>query len=232
MTEKNLTRKDLVKLFEIKVFIIESPKPEDFLNGTEEGSAIYRALTLTGTDVEYFKVVNRKCLKQVLKKISSSEPSAADKIILPIIHFSLHGNSDKIALTSNETLTWTELAKLLKPVNQSLNEIVTICMSSCEGANAHKMAHVISNPPPYYTLVGPKHKIAWGDTLTAFITFYNSLVKFIEISEGIKRMNLCIGSSDEFQLFTGEEEKEKSLEKIREIARRIRKQMNINKETI
>lgn len=202
--------------FRFKVYIIESPSQKDISDSREEGPALFHALKLANIDVEQYKVFNLNDLTTALANIGWDPKKDKNGLwIIPVIHFSLHGNQNEIGLTSGESLTWGELARKLKPINDSRFSLLTICMSVCKGAYAHKMAHQYEINTPYAALVGPKINIDWSDSLTAFITLYHHITqKYTPLYEAVDIMNIAAGLRDEFRCFSGGREHKKYQDKL------------------
>jgi hypothetical protein len=156
------------------VHVVESPSPDDLLDGRTEGTTLCAFLKLAGIPCQYNLVVNARMLDQAL----------TERIVLgcqefglpPIIHFSAHGNDNGLQLTDQrETkviFPWSELRDLLLPVHQYVGGI-GVCMSSCGGLFGRKMAAVDSPQHiPMHWIVGSESWMHYVDAALAFAVFY------------------------------------------------------------
>lgn len=82
-------------------------------------------------------------------------------------------------LTNGETVGWDGLRAILVRFAERagrLNDrglaLVTVCMSTCEGAHAAQMFDR-GAPYPCFGIVGPKEKVSWPDALMGFLVFYH-----------------------------------------------------------
>jgi hypothetical protein len=81
------------------VHIIESPADFDLLDGRTEGRVLLEALNLSSVPAAYSLVTTRTTLDEAL---GNRLIQAADYYKrIPILHLSLHGNSQGIELTEN-----------------------------------------------------------------------------------------------------------------------------------
>src|SRR5689334_6275927 len=97
------------------VYVIESPSPEDLLDGRTEGNVLIDALRLAGIPYWYSLSVNKSMLLKALSDRLLEAWKFHNKI--PIIHLSMHGNTNGVELSSKEFLSWHELRQVLIPLN-------------------------------------------------------------------------------------------------------------------
>jgi hypothetical protein len=171
------------------IHIIESPNQLDLLEGREEGAALQECFRLMGVKSERFLAVTPKMFGEAVKRILESHakggPYSED---VPMLHFSCHGNEHGIGTTSGYLFKWTELADLVRPVNEGVNGVLFVGLSSCQGYNAFKMAETFE-APPFGFIFGPRESVSWEDSLVAFMTFYHLLLKeFPKTLDAFKRV--------------------------------------------
>lgn len=181
-----------------RVYIVESPSPEDCLDGRQEGKTLMQALQLAGTTVDYYNVVNRECLVQCFKRIEGSMSYDEWVDTAPYLYLSAHGDKDGIRLTSGEDISWPDLARLLKEMGK-VRKYLALCMSTCAGFHAIQMV-MASDDDPCYALVGPGTQVQWEESLTAYITFFHLLTrKGFSAWDAAKAMNESAGLKDVFK---------------------------------
>jgi hypothetical protein len=157
------------------VHIIESPKPEDLLRGTTEGRALCEAMHLADIPRWYSLVTNKATFLDALSTRLLEAWKHHDSP--PILHFSTHGNESEIALTDNTFIDWHELRSILRPITAQMQGGLLICMSSCSGASAARMAMYEDNGPTFWAVVGHPGKTVWSDAAVAYISFYHLFFK-------------------------------------------------------
>jgi hypothetical protein len=180
------------------VHIIESPSPQDLLDGREERTSIAQVLTQVGIDCRTYLAVNQEMFIKALFSAIIRTPTGRR----PIVHLSMHGNREGLAFTSGERLSWAELAPRLEVANQNVKDnALLLCLSTCEGLSALEMAWKDMPPEavfPFHTIVAPQHTIAWSDALVAFVSFYHLVIKRnVEPVAAAKTMNLAAGLPSE-----------------------------------
>jgi hypothetical protein len=209
------------------IHIIESPSDDDILNELTEGKALASALELGNIEYCYNLVTTQKSL----------EISLFDRLInvmieknkWPILHFSMHGNEQEIVLTNGQTLKWHELYQKIMPIKNISEDSedspdLLICMSSCYGSFAKKMAEVKPGEIPFDFLVGNIETVEWRDALVAYITFYHLLFKGFNFNKCIESMKAA-SDNDKFEVYDGEETHLRWIErkqKIKEVIKRYR----------
>lgn len=175
------------------VHIVESPSPGDLLNGRAEGRLLTEALSLAGIISVYNLAAN---YASFLEALSSRLGETMNEINgIPILHFSTHGNADGIELTDHTFITWAELRDLLVPINTVLNGGLVLCMSSCSGYNACRMAMQADAESPFFGMVGHTGTPPWSDAAVAFVTFYHRFFKGSPVPDAVKAMAIAAGDN-------------------------------------
>jgi len=198
-----------------RVYIIESPKPEEIRTSVFEGRAIAETLRLAGHQSHYWLVVNQEQFVEVLKEIEADlGPLNSQEKIIPFFHISAHGNEDGIALTNDIFISWQVLSRLLwdvgnntQRINHSGHALAHITMSACKGIHGSKMWEVASDKAPAISLIGPTQDISWTDSLTGWIVFYHLiLTKGAHPPDTVQVINNASGVKNGFMLYPAQKE--------------------------
>lgn len=161
---------------EFYVHIVESPAPSELLDGITEGKALCSFLDIAGIPYLYNLVVDLKHFEVAMTHRVYEGIEKFQRV--PILHISTHGDQTGIQLTSQygiEVLSWSELAKYIRPVHELLNPNggLGVCMSCCFGAYGIRMAEVIrSNSIPFSWIIGASTEIKVPDAALAYSIFY------------------------------------------------------------
>lgn len=194
------------------VYIIESPSPIDFLDSRSEGESLSSALRLGEIENRVFKALDSEtfeaCFERIAEHFLVTLDRSSNERVIPFLylHFSCHGNEGGIALTNKQFYSWKALSEIILKFAASVDLIdprygvayLTVCFSSCNGANSSRL---LDGGPPYpcYVTVGPTGDVTWPDALTGFVTFYHlALLKGIKGYEAVKQMNYSAGLNDAF----------------------------------
>lgn len=210
-----------------EVYIIESARMDDYLNGPQEGKALQECLRIMGIPNYYFPVFSKDSLKYILNQIRPSYNIAEDKeqgiatFTVPVLHISAHGAKDYFALTDSTSVSWQELRSILAPINKKCNDCLILCMSVCHGFMAYKSAQTMRTfEVPFYQLVGPKESVLWKDSLLAFLIFYR---KFELLCQGrtseLRNVINSFMENDLFEIVDGETVQQTYYEKIVTLAK-------------
>ena len=182
------------------VYVIESPADTDLLDGRTEGRSLCEALRLANIPHWYSLVTTSKTFEDSLGSRLSEALSRFNKP--PILHLSMHGNNEGVALTNDEFLTWENLRRSLTPLTNAMAGGLLICMSSCFGGAGCRMAMHEEKDHPFWALVGNSGSALWSDAAVAYITFYHLFFKGIPVEQCVERM--CNASGDNnFMTFSG-----------------------------
>jgi hypothetical protein len=174
------------------VHIIESPSADDLLNNVREGFLLTEGLRIAGIK-SYFNLVIDEA--SFLKAIYPNLAIGIKNYGTPIIHISAHGNKEGVQLSNNFFITWEKLRNILSPINASLNDLLILCISSCDGFCGCTMAMESHDHYPFFGLVGPTAEISISDTAIAFLTFYYRLFKGTSVQEAVEAMKTASGNT-------------------------------------
>lgn len=184
------------------VFIIESPSSEDLLDGKTEGKTLIEALRLSGINGWYSLVTSKATFYKTLQERLSMAINAFPGK-WPILHFSMHGDSQGLAVSNNEFISWDELRVALNELNNAMQGRSLVCMSSCKGASAIQMAMIESEEKPFGALIGNTRTVAWSDAAVAYVTFYHQFFKDVPLPVAVEAMKIASGD-DHFMYWEGE----------------------------
>ena len=182
---------------EFYVHIVESPSPDELLNGITEGKALCSFLDIAEIPYSYSLVVDLDHFKKAM--IDRVYESIEKFQRVPILHISTHGGQEGIYLTnqydSGNYLSWSNLAAYLLPIHEDLDNKLGVCMSCCGGAHGIQMAEVIrSNSIPFRWIIGTSTEIEVPDAALAYSIFYrrhhcgvyDGLMEAVEAGSGIQ----------------------------------------------
>ena len=107
-------------------------------------------LASIGMNQESYSCDNKKAFKKACLKILV----LAKKGCNFCLHIVAHGNQDGILIsTSNESISWIELEKILNETNSAMNKQLLLNMTSCKGLYGIKIADKL-NSKPFFGLIG------------------------------------------------------------------------------
>jgi len=159
----------------MSVYIVESPAPEDFVSKVLEGAPLHAVLGQLQIDSDYTVAVNKHTFAQVV--IDRLRGHAEKGEAMPFLHVSAHGNAHGIGLTDGSFMSWPEFRQVLKNCPSSVTKYLTLCMSTCKGFNACKLAFSEEPTHPFHCVVGPSDEPEWFVTLIGFAAFYHQLAR-------------------------------------------------------
>lgn len=173
------------------VYVIESPAGRDLLDGRTEGRVLTETLRLAGIPHWYSLASDRAMLSEALGHRLGEAWKHHQKI--PILHLSMHGSADGVALTSGEFVSWHDLRELLLPMIRAMQGGLLVCMSSCFGSSGSRMAMYADNEPHFWALVGNSASPTWADAAIAYASFYHLFFKGFNIKVCVDSMKVAGG---------------------------------------
>lgn len=183
------------------VYIIESPSKEDLSLNRFESDLLRQAIELNGMD----------CIVQLVESKHDFEKSISERLRSaiddkspkdPILHISAHGDKEGIGLTNNEFITWDELRDYLLPISLHREWGLLLCMSSCNGIEAIKMAFTQKSGryDVAYAIIGNSDKPTWSDTAVAYASFYHHILsKNAMLQDAVEAMRVA-SHNNHFQI--------------------------------
>ena len=186
------------------VYIIESPSEIDIYHNRTEGFLLQQAINLHNIPC-LTKIAISKSAFEASFQVGLLEAMKMFPNLFPVIHISAHGSADGLQLSNHEIITWDHLRSLLLPVNKAINNFLLLCMSSCEGYAACKMAMRLNETEhPFLSMVGHSGKPTWSDTAVAYTTLYHLIAKGEKVVDAVQAMKIASGN-DGFLFTTAEE---------------------------
>lgn len=167
-----------------RVFLLESPNPDDLLDGTSEAAPLSQLCSQFGHDFASFFVRDKKELKSTLAYISSLDTGDCNAMPL-FVHLSTHGNGDGLAF-GQDFMEWPEIAKeiikmfrCLTPSDTPYGGPIVLVLSSC-GSKDQRLTKLFSRVhkkdklewPPEYVFVFDNEKVEWRDAIVIWALFY------------------------------------------------------------
>jgi hypothetical protein len=175
------------------VYIIESPSAPDLYHRRSEGELIEKSLSLHNIPCVTRLVISREAFEASIK-VGLAEEMKNFPELLPILHISAHGGALGLQLSNGEEISWADLRSLLLPVSKALDGGLLLCMSSCEGFSACRMAmQSKSNEYPFFAVIGNTKKPTWSDTAIAYATFYHLIAKGEYVTQAVEAMQVAAG---------------------------------------
>ncbi len=180
----------------LSVFLAESMAAGDMYRGLLEGEAIAQILKLLGVKVTYRIVTDAKRLRKAIRE--------ADTKGFSVFHLSCHASRDAFDLTSDDGISWAELARIAK---DRLEDIV-LCLSACEAGHI-RVANEFrrqGGQPSY--IVGPESNVGYAQACVAWSVFYNSLTRTgisrDNMKDALDRMNQAVDTDFVYRRRTGQ----------------------------
>jgi len=195
------------------VNIIESPSSRDLLDGRTEGGLLRESLKLAEIPNAYSLVTDRGTLEETIEVRLRAAARVHNKV--PIMHFSMHGNIDGVALTNGEFVPWNELKEYLRPVIRAVRGTLLVCMSFCVGHAGARMAMNDDDEPTVWALVGNTGDANWSDAAIAYSSFYHLFFKKFNIDVCVSSMKVA-SSDHNFVFYLGEQTRRNWQEYINE----------------
>ena len=179
---------------EFCLYIVESPRADDFYHDRSEGALIEKAIRLGRNSAVTRTVLNKKmfsyAVSEGLPKFSKENEGS-----LPALHISAHGDRKGIQFSDETTMDWDELKAILTPVNHALNSKLLLCMSACEGYFANVMAMSDGDEShPYFATVGHAGKPTWAETAVGYAAFYHLVSTGKHLEDAVLGMRAASGS--------------------------------------
>jgi len=212
MVQKQKNKRERQIFF--SVYIVESPSPVDLYHKMWEGEILLQALSLAGIPSTHKLAVNLEAFRASFI-VGLQEYLEKANALPPILHISAHGSISGIELTSKEVLGWDKLRDLIMPINKALKGNLILCVSSCEGFAACRMA-MKEGDIPFLGMVGHPGSPTWSDTAVAFATFYHLLAKGYYFQGAVEAMRIASGDKG-FMGIQGKTAKEIYIKKVEEL---------------
>ncbi len=174
----------------LRIFVIESPDPMDYLSQREERGALEKICKLIGHEVTTFRVLSKAEFKCICKFISQIDASKSEDPRNPppiCIHISSHGNKSGLAL-GKDFVSWKQLFLHLQPLCKTLPHydssvflVISACMAGFQQLTKEIESGFLAKPgklvPPHYLLINTNEELQWDDSLISWAVFYHQFPK-------------------------------------------------------
>lgn len=148
------------------VFIIESLNPEDFYERRLDGHAANKMLKILGIKTKYHVAFTQPLVERAVAE--------AAKKNFQVLHFSSHGDSEGVQLTSGKNLNWSEFVQLIKPASGPKKALV---MATCGGGDRELTKALQAAGVTFGWVFGSTAKtVNFSDCFLAWSILYNRLV--------------------------------------------------------
>ena len=185
------------------VHIVESPSPDELLDGITEGRSLCSFLDIAEIPYSYNLAVDLDHFHMAMTDRVVEDINKFRKI--PILHLSTHGNEQGIQLTDQSRIPWPELADYLLDIHEYIGGGLGVCMSCCGGAHGTQMAEEIQKINiPYQWIAGSFSDIALRDATLAYAILYRGLHRGVDdIDLLVEAIRVASGIAD-FDIWDGE----------------------------
>lgn len=178
------------------VYVIESPSAPDLYHKRSEGEMIEKALSLHAIPCVTRLAISKEAFEAAIK-IGLPEEMKNFSGLTPVLHISAHGEQNGLQLSNTEEIAWTDLRNLLLPINKALNGALLLCMSSCKGFSACRMAmNTNDTEHPFFAVIGNTKEPTWSDTAIAYSSFYHLIAKGEYIVHAVEAMRKASGNDN------------------------------------
>ncbi|MEZ9533141.1 hypothetical protein CSB62_16885 [Vibrio splendidus] len=179
------------------VYVIESPSPQDLLNGSLEGRVLSESLNVSRIDSSYQLAVDEQTFEQAIGSNLNSIFWQDNYKRTPILHISAHGNQEGIALTNGAFIPWENFRNRLSEINSHFNGNLLVSLSACHGAYASRLSGAFGLTP-YFALVGPTDITDLSDLAIGYSSFYHVIRKTWDLNQALNALKVssCNNSFD------------------------------------
>lgn len=171
---------DLEKLDGLKVYILESLRPEDKRTGEDLRDnlrQIWYNQRLYDFDCQYYLISNRN---EFSMQMADIEKQVLEKNKLPIIQLECHGSSEGICLSSDEKVCWKDLFDRLRPINIASWNFLLLNLSMCNGETVIRYIDP-KQRAPFRAVTGSEGEVFPDFLENAWTTFYTKMTdSFLE----------------------------------------------------
>jgi len=177
------------------VNVVDSPSASDIFENRSEGALLKKAINLNEICCVNRVAINKANFNKALYSGFLYGIKKFNKI--PLLHISCHGCKNGIILSCGDELKWDELKVTLMGINSLLKGNLILCMSSCEGFHACRVAmQPNTNGSPFFAIVGNTKTPRWSDTLVAYTSFYHLISSGYHFEDAVNGMKAASGNND------------------------------------
>ena len=154
-----------------EVYIIEALRPEDYAYFCADGIVLENQLRLIGCAPTLKRVYSIDDLRQAVQSYDESG--------YRFLHISCHGSEDRVEIFGKESLTYSELAKILK--GHVVNSRLTF--SACSLGNRDFAEEIFGQNKGLHSVLAPIGETPFDLSSVLWISFYTLLFRKAHIRE-------------------------------------------------
>lgn len=111
-------------------------------------------------------------------------------VLLPALHFECHGDKQKglWLATSNEYVSWSDLARLIAPLNAATRNNLIVVLASCHGFTLWRSVN-IKDPCPFHFMIAPNKEISTGAIYDSILPFYKVVMETGELQFALTHLD-------------------------------------------
>jgi hypothetical protein len=170
-----------------KIWVIES-LPE---NEKQTGTILYDDL-LSRKSLQFpqlqTEIAQVNTLAELVALLQQIKDDVYGKAHLPFLHFEIHGSKEGLVLASLESITWAELAGLIRPINIDTRNNVMVTTAVCWGGVAFTEIDP-TMPSPFAGIIGPFAKVYVTDIEAGFYEFFDVLLSAGGFDAAVEALN-------------------------------------------
>lgn len=187
-----------------KVYIIQSLFENDKKTGTNLYNDLLRwhEYQLKPFSSELIDVYDKKSFKESLDLIKRNIEQEKQ---IPYIHFEIHGNREGFVISSNENISWNELADKLREINILIKNNLFISLATCYGAYIFN-ALTPFDKVPFYAYIGPDGEIFENDIEVCFNSYFEILLREFDFRPALEALNKENNNKDVFYDYKSSED--------------------------
>lgn len=209
-----MTQEQIKRQFNFNtIYVIESLSPKE----TKTGENLFNDLLrwkveqLDYLNAEYIPVKNRT---EFFEFIEAVKNKIRNDGILPLLHFEIHGSSEKdgLVLNSDELITWLELANRFREINILTKHNLVVSLATCFGAYLYQEIRPVDKVP-FWGFIAPWGTVNSVDIEVSFNSFFDTLLSTTDFNSAITKLNEENNLPYQYHFYNAEMVFERVLEK-------------------
>lgn len=181
--KENLRLMDFFKFN--KIYVIES-----LLNEPQTGKSLFndiikiRSRYHSDLLTEFVQVLSLEAWTDTIKRIIQE---VKDNLVIPILHFELHGSSnhDGLVLANGELIPWRDFVSDMRCINIATQNNLFITMGICFGMEI--LYHTsLKEPSPFFGIIGSLYALENDDIYIRYCDFYNEFLQSFDIIKSLE----------------------------------------------
>ena len=184
MNSKNSRLKKEVPLEFSNLFIVESLDEADFKSGRQ----LFDELLKPEQESKWFSrisFISIESAKDFVRYVEDLTAWTEKTQLRPWLHLESHASpSSGLCFANGSELSWDDLCKVLRPLNQACNFNLIFGASACYGSHIAQ-AIKLNEPAPCYGAIGPTSEVSPSDLLGHFRDFYRVALTSMDLDKAI-----------------------------------------------